>query len=138
MRETLKMTIASLDEIDAAYGKAKLASRLGCKASELVYRSMDVSSEKIGRVIGKSGATIKQVEADQKVILDVNSVSGAIYFTGSEAAVESAMMAVEKICMAIDVDVTVPAELVSYFTNKVCNIVRNAVCVLCVYNFLTV
>lgn len=122
LREKLKMTIASLDEIDAAYGKSKLASKLGCKASELTNRSMDIAPDKIGRVIGKSGATIKQVEAEQKVILDVNSVSGVIHFTGSEAAVELAMMEVEKICKAIDVDMNVSTELVSHFTNKVCMI----------------
>jgi polyribonucleotide nucleotidyltransferase len=122
-RESLKTTIASVEEIDAAYGKAKLASKLGCKASELTYQSMDVSAEKVGRVIGKNGATIKQVEAERKVVLDVNSISGTIHFTGSETAVKLAMADIETICKAVDVDVKVPDEVVSYFTTKVCVIV---------------
>jgi polyribonucleotide nucleotidyltransferase len=120
LREKLKTTIASVDELDAAYGKARLASKLGCNASDLKYQSMDVSSEKIGRVIGKNGATIKQVEAERKVVLDVNSVSGTIHFTGSEAAIQLAMADIEKICKAVDVDVKVPEEVVAYFTTKVC------------------
>jgi polyribonucleotide nucleotidyltransferase len=84
---------------------------------------MDVSAEKVGRVIGKNGATIKQVEAERKVVLDVSSISGTIHFTGSETAVKLAMADIETICKAVDVDVKVPDEVVSYFTTKVCVIV---------------
>ena len=85
----------------------------------MCYRSIDVSSEKIGRVIGKNGANIKQLETQHKVVMDVNSVNGKIHLTGSTQAVESAILDIEKICMAVDVDVTVPTELMTYLTSKV-------------------
>jgi transcription antitermination factor NusA-like protein len=78
----LKTTTTAIDELEAALSKVKLAAKLGCNASELTHRSIDVSTDMIGRVIGKNGSTIKQLELQQKVAMDVDSVAGKIHLTG--------------------------------------------------------
>ena len=55
LREALKTTFTAIDELEAALHKVKLASKLGCAAAELKTISVDVPTDKIGRVIGKSG-----------------------------------------------------------------------------------
>lgn len=124
----LKTTTTAIDELEAALSKVKLATKLGCNASELTHRSIDVSTDKIGRVIGKNGSTIKQLESEQKVAMDVDSVAGKIHLTGTEAAIALAITEIEKICTAIDVDVKVPIDLLSYFTTKVSAETNTSVC----------
>jgi rRNA processing protein Krr1/Pno1 len=119
LRNKFKTTIAAIDELEAAWSKVKLANKLGCSASELTYKSVDVSAEKIGRVIGKNGATIKQLESEHRVVLNVDSVAGKIQLTGSDMAVGIAILEIEKICSAIDVDVSVATDLLTFLTTKV-------------------
>lgn len=116
----IKTTSTALDEIEAALGKVKLASRLGCTAAELKKIVIDINPDKIGRVIGKNGSTINQLETNQRVVMDVDSVKGKIHLTGAEASLQNAIFEINKICTAVDVDVQVPMDLLFYFTTKVC------------------
>jgi predicted RNA-binding protein YlqC (UPF0109 family) len=119
LRDKFKTTIAAIDELEAAFKKVKLAEKLGCSPSELTDKFIEVSSEKLGRVIGKNGATIKQLESEHRVVVNVDSVAGKIQLTGSDMAVGIAVLEIEKICSAIDVDISVATDLLTFLTTKV-------------------
>jgi polyribonucleotide nucleotidyltransferase len=119
LREALRTTSTAIDELEAALRKVKLASKLGCTASELKRLTVNVPPDKIGRVIGKQGVTIKQIESKSKVTMDVDSISGKIHLTGSEAQLNIAIAEIDKIVMAIDEDVVVSSHVYQYLANKV-------------------
>lgn len=120
LREALKTTITAIEELEAALFKVNLAAKLGCSATELQKITFGVASDKIGRVIGKNGSTIKELEQRLLVSIEVDSLSGKIHLTGSEHNLSQAMNDITKITMTIDDDVKVPKDLLNYFTNKVC------------------
>jgi predicted RNA-binding protein YlqC (UPF0109 family) len=119
LREALKLTGTAIDELEAALGKVKLATKLQCTASELQTLSVDIPADKIGRVIGKNGSTIKQIESLANVAMDVDSVACKIHLTGSAARLAIAISEIDKISLAQDTIVPVPNDVLVYFTTKV-------------------
>mmetsp|Transcript_19497 Transcript_19497/g.28900 ORF Transcript_19497/g.28900 Transcript_19497/m.28900 type:complete len:1296 (-) Transcript_19497:52-3939(-) len=118
LKEALKTTITAIEELESALFKVSLAAKLGCSATELKKFTIEVDNEKIGRVIGKSGSTIKQLEQRLLVHIDVDSESGQINLTGSEHNLARAMADINKITMAIDDEVKMPKDVINYFTTK--------------------
>lgn len=119
LREALKTTSTAIDELESALGKVKLAAKLECTPAQLQNLSIDVPADKIGRVIGKNGSTINKIESSFKVMMDVDSVAGKIHLTGAELSLARAIEEIDKITMAIDEQVKVPTDVLTYFTTKV-------------------
>ena len=109
-----------MDELEQALQKVRLAAKLGCSAVDLTSMSVECHADKMGRVIGKHGATIKAIEQQCHVVMDVDSVAGKIHLTGSPSALANAAAEIEKINMAVDVDVAMSKHVLGYLTTKVC------------------
>jgi len=118
LRESSKVTSTAILELEAALNKCTLATKLGCTPAELQTVSVDIRSDKIGRVIGKNGATIAQLEATAMVVMDVDSAACKIHLTGSPARLAIAIGELDKISLAQDVSLPVSSELITYLTTK--------------------
>lgn len=76
--------------------------------------------EKLGRVIGKHGATIKAIEESVGVHIDVDKIHGKIHVRGNESAAEEAVKQLEKLTLAVDEEIEVSADLITYLLTQVC------------------
>lgn len=120
LRESLKTTITAMDELEHALQKVRLAAKLGCTVADLTNVSIDCQAEKMGRVIGKHGATIKAIEKQCLVVMDVDSVAAKIHLTGPTMAIEAAIQEIDKIVQSVDEDVGMDKHVLGYLTTKVC------------------
>lgn len=108
-----------IDEVEGTLSRVRLAQKLGCDPTELTQESVDCPAEKIGRVIGKGGSSIKQIEEKAKVTMDVDSVASKIHLTGTQEAIQYAMAEIDRITMAVDEELHIPKILLHYLTTKV-------------------
>ena len=125
--------VVELDEIESTIQKVNLATKLHCAPSDLTTHTMECQSDKIGRVIGRQGATIKMLEQQYHVSMDVDSVAAKIHLTGSADAITAAVVEIENIINSVDVDVTMEKHVLGYLTSKVC-VVNRFSCVSLVTN----
>lgn len=119
LRQDLKTTITAIEELDSALQKILLAKKLGCAVTDLTHQTIECQSDKIGRVIGKQGATIKLLEEQCHVVMDVDSVAAKIKLTGSANAIAAAMTEIQNIILSVDVDVAMDKHVLGYLTSKV-------------------
>jgi len=118
LRDSLKILVVELDEIESTIQKVNLATKLHCAPSDLTTHTMECQSDKIGRVIGRQGATIKMLEQQYHVSMDVDSVAAKIHLTGSADAITAAVVEIENIINSVDVDVTMEKHVLGYLTSK--------------------
>jgi rRNA processing protein Krr1/Pno1 len=88
--------------------------------ADLTHVSINCEAEKMGRVIGKHGVTIKAIEKQCLVVMDVDSVSAKIHLTGPTMAIEAAIREIDKIVDSVDEDVVLDKHVIGYLTTKVC------------------
>ena len=93
---------------------------MGCAVADLTHQTIECQSDKIGKVIGKQGATIKLLEEQCHVVMDVDSVAAKIKLTGSSDAIAVAITEIQNIILSVDVDVAMEKHVLGYFTAKVC------------------
>ena len=118
-RDALKKTSLAIDELEKAIAKVRMAKKLGCAPAELMVVSVDCPAKKIGLIIGRNGANIKMIEEKSHVSMDVDSVKSKIHLTGSHAAIQAAIVAIDRVVKSIDEEVHVSDDLITYMTSKV-------------------
>lgn len=114
LKESLRITIAAIAEIETALSKVELAKRLGCTPAELKTRVVDCPEDRLGQVIGKNGIGLKQLEERTGVLVDVDKVGFKIHMQGSDAALDAAVEEVENITLAVEEELKLSSAVVSY------------------------
>ena len=71
LRDALRTMISGIDETESSLAKVKLANKLGCTVDDLATEIVECPKDKLGSVIGKNGATMKQICETTKVTMDV-------------------------------------------------------------------
>ncbi|KAL3921110.1 MAG: hypothetical protein SGILL_002920 [Bacillariaceae sp.] len=124
-RDSLRKTLEALDEVQSALSKVKLANKLNCTTQDLATKEMECQKDKMGQVIGKSGATISKLEETCSVAIDVDSDANKITITGSEAAIQLAMNEIDKIIAMEAEEVDLGKDLLRYLTAKYITILED-------------
>ena len=88
---------------------------------ELERHDMECPADKIGKVIGKSGAMIKKIEEMAGVSLDVNTSNNKITINGSPAAAALAQAEINKIIQARVEEIDISSALNLYLTTASTN-----------------
>jgi predicted PilT family ATPase len=103
----------------------ELAERLGCSPLALTTRIVDCPEDKLGRIIGKSGMNIKQLEDKSGCIIDVDKVLHQIHIQGNDVAISSVVNEIEAIIRSkvevINIDLpkyTYLSAKVSYYSSE--------------------
>ncbi len=104
----------SIQEIETALSKVKLANSLGCSTQELNTIEFEVPRDKLGTIIGKQGTRIQSLMETHKVTIDVHKDTCLATITGSVEAVGNAKAEMEAIARSVEMEVTLPAEVVAY------------------------
>jgi polyribonucleotide nucleotidyltransferase len=123
-RDTLRDTLQASDEVQSALSKVRLANKLNCTTQDLETKEMVCPKEKMGQVIGKSGATITKIQEACSVAIDVDNDTDKITVTGSASAIQTAMNEIEKIIRMEEVEVEIGNNLLRYLTGKYINILE--------------
>ena len=119
-----RLTYACIAEIEAALSKVKLANKLGCKVAELITVQADCPKDKIGKVIGKNGAMIRQIQDLTNAIIDIRKDDDdKIGITGDAIAIAAAVAEIDRIAYTIEEEFTVSSDFVSYLTARHVNVV---------------
>lgn len=100
-----------------------MANKLGCKVTELTTVQVDCPKDKIGKVIGKNGAMVKQIQDLTKAAIDVRKEDEKIEITGNALAVAAAVAEIDKITLAVGEEFTVSNEFINYLTARHINVV---------------
>ena len=119
LRDSFSLIIASIDELAPVLNKVELANKLQCSTTELKTVTVDCPKEKMRHVIGKNGATVKQIMERTRVAIDVDSDKGQIEITGSQSALILATNEIRRITEAVEEDIRVSSALVEYLTTRV-------------------
>jgi len=117
-RDFLRTVTAQIAELELALSKVELAKRLGCTTSELRTMVVDCPSDKIGHIIGKNGASLRQLEVRTGVQVDIDKVGSKIHLQGSASALEAAVELVENVTLAVEEEVILPAPIVGYLLSQ--------------------
>ena len=118
LRASLQSASAAISELDAALSKVELAKRLSCAPSDLKSLVIDCPRDKLGRLIGKNGATMRQIEERTGVQLDLDKQGCKIHLCGSDEALRKATREVESITLAVEEKIIVPTSTVSYLVSS--------------------
>mmetsp|Transcript_37996 Transcript_37996/g.55519 ORF Transcript_37996/g.55519 Transcript_37996/m.55519 type:complete len:1279 (-) Transcript_37996:332-4168(-) len=118
LKDNLRTVTAAVAELEAALSKVELAKKLGCTTADLKIRVVDCPEGKIGHVIGRNGAALKQLEERCVVHVDIDKVGSKIHLHGSDEALDLAVVEVENITLAIEEDVELPSLLVTHLMAK--------------------
>ena len=114
LRDKLRSATAAIAELESACSKVDLAKRLGCTLADLVDRQINCPPEKMGRVIGKQGSALKQIEERTGVLVNIDKVGSTIHLCGSSEALDAAQREVESITLAVDESFVVSSATISY------------------------
>ena len=118
MRDQLRLEIKSISEMDSALSKVKLANKLGCTTEELTTIEVDCPASKMGKVIGKNGSTVKQIEEKSKVTITIRKDDSKIAVTGSSSSVAEAVADIEKIAQSIEEHFSLDSQVLKYLTSR--------------------
>jgi predicted PilT family ATPase len=97
----------------------ELAERLGCSSQDLISHKVDCPEEKLGRIIGKNGMNIKQLEDKSGCIIDVDKVMHQIHIQGNNVAIMSVVNEIETIIRSTMEEIDIDLAMYYYLTCKV-------------------
>ena len=124
LRDALKVTVDEpMADLEQQATKARLAIRLGCQVKDLAQKEIECPAEKMGKVIGKAGATVKKIEEKAGVSLDVDPEKNVIVINGSSESFAIAEREIAKIIMQTEENVEVPPSYIQYLTNAKGNVI---------------
>lgn len=129
-RDVLRETSAAIAELESALARVNLAGRLGCSTADLLERILECPSDKLARVIGRSGTMITQIEKRTGVQIEVETNDagkgnikdngiGKIRLVGSETSINAAIQEIENITLAVEDSFEISPALATFFLAKV-------------------
>lgn len=119
LRTELTNYKAQVAELEAALSKVELADRLGCTANDLKSHKINCPVDKVGQVIGKGGSNIKKLETKTGCLIDLDKVKNEIHLQGNEDSIKKAILEIENITLAIEVEVKLSEAVCAFLMNKV-------------------
>eukprot|EP01038_Epipyxis_sp_PR26KG_P005863 gene5863-8087_t len=90
----LKDKDTTLDELHQGLKKIKLAEKLNCSSADIIEHRAIIEESKIPRIIGRSGASRKQIESDCNVIIEISKSGGEIAIVGTRETIQSGLSAI--------------------------------------------
>jgi predicted PilT family ATPase len=96
-----------------------LAERLGCSCDDLITHKVDCPEDKLGKIIGKNGMNIKQLEDKSGCVIDIDKVHHQIHIQGNDVAIMSVVNEIETIIRSTTEDIKIDPATYSYLTCKV-------------------
>jgi len=127
LRKAVQSLTNRIVDLEKQATKARLAKKLGCNVSELDKKELECPSDKMGRVIGKGGAMMKQIEEKANVSLDVDPEKNLIVISGNPLSFPVAEAEISKIIQAAEESVDVPNHLILYLTTSRGNAIVNEI-----------
>ncbi len=115
---------AATDEIQTALHKVELANELECSTAELSNKKLTCPKAKLGKVIGKNGTMIKQIQKKFKVSIQLDQATDEITITGAEASIERATTEIENIVRTEEEKIQLEKFLLDYLTSKYVHVLR--------------
>mmetsp|Transcript_24816 Transcript_24816/g.54113 ORF Transcript_24816/g.54113 Transcript_24816/m.54113 type:complete len:1287 (+) Transcript_24816:129-3989(+) len=116
LRASLRLTAEAISELDSALSKVELAKRLSCAPSDLKSIIIDCPQDKLGRVIGKNGSNIRQIE--ERTGVQISLADCKIHLCGSDEALQKASREVEKVTLAVEEKMSVSKATASYLLSS--------------------
>ena len=117
MRDQNKKQGEDVSNYRSQLSNFKTAAALGCSPDDLQNIVVECPSEKLAHVIGKKGATLKQIEEKHKVL--VQRIEGNnINLVGPSDALAEAQSDIDRIVASKDEIVSVSEEAANYFNTK--------------------
>lgn len=89
-----------IQQLNVALKKVKVATKLGVSAADFVTIEVTVPEDRMGAVIGKQFANLRQIEQDCGVILDVDNKLNVVKITSTQANTLLAKESIENITLA--------------------------------------
>ncbi|TYZ61258.1 hypothetical protein PybrP1_004428 [[Pythium] brassicae (nom. inval.)] len=89
-----------LQQLGLALKKLKVAAAIGAEVADFVTLELAVPADRMGVVIGKQYANLRQLEKDCGVLLDVDNKSNVVRITSAPSHAARAKEAVENISLA--------------------------------------
>jgi polyribonucleotide nucleotidyltransferase len=118
MRDTVKLEIKSISEIEVALSKVKLANKLGCTTQDLTTIEVDCPADKMGKVIGKNGSTVKQIEESTRVTIEIRKDDNKVAITGSASSIAAAAAEIDKIVQSTEEVFSIDDKILKYVTAR--------------------
>lgn len=89
-----------MQQLGAALKKLKVAAAIGAAVADFVTIELTVPEDRMGVVIGKQYANLRQIEKDCGALLDVDNKSNIVKITSTPAHAAAAKEAIENISLA--------------------------------------
>lgn len=119
LSDSLRHTESMLDELYASQRRLRAASKVGCDVSELSEKKITIPEVSRPHVIGKGGSSIRQIEGQAAVSIDIERNGGGILLTGSPAGIAVAEELIQVIVDTQSVELVLsPAALSVLMYNK--------------------
>jgi len=97
----------------------ELAERLGCSSEDLITHKVDCPEDKLGKIIGKNGINIKQLEDKSGCIIDVDKIQHQIHIQGNDIAIMTVVNEIETIIRSKTEEIVIDLPTYTYLTCKV-------------------
>lgn len=88
---------SKIDELFSGLKKIRLANRLQCNTSDILEHRIVAEESKISRIVGKGGASLKQIETECVVNIEIDRTGGGIRIMGSQESIDKGLAAIMEI-----------------------------------------
>ena len=112
----LKQASERVSELRLELSMAEKASELGCSIEELLGMQLEVPEQEVGRIIGKKGRNVKNLQEEQSVSIDV--AKGAVRIIGSLKSIDAAALNIDRVLAIKDETIEIPGPLCFFMTAK--------------------
>ena len=96
LRDEIKVLDSNLDELFTGQRRLRACQMIGCTAQDLIEKKIQIPENRTANVIGKKGSSIKSIESETQVVLDIDRF-GLVTITGTEKGVSEASARIELI-----------------------------------------
>lgn len=102
LQNELREKDKTIDELYQGLRRIRTAKRLDCSTDDLVEHVLKVPEDKISKVVGKGGQTLRQVENDSRVSIDSDRASANdLRIMGTPSSISSALSAIDIIMRTV-------------------------------------
>jgi len=118
LRDDLKKLSEQVSDLRLELSMAQKAQSLGCSVEELLGMQVECPPDMMGRIIGKKGQNVKQLQKEGNVSIDVVPNDGRVRITGSLQSLDATAMNIDRVLAVVEESMELAKPLLYYLTSK--------------------
>mmetsp|Transcript_4373 Transcript_4373/g.8410 ORF Transcript_4373/g.8410 Transcript_4373/m.8410 type:complete len:1214 (-) Transcript_4373:129-3770(-) len=114
LKNEMRILAIQISELNGVIIKIELADRLKCSTHDIETKVIDCPVDKLGEIIGKGGARLKELQEQTGCIVEVDRSTNQIILKGNASSIQNAVGTIENIILTLDDEILLTSKIHSY------------------------